>query len=216
VRSTSAVVALAFAGILASPAPAHAQAVAVGKVGSAIAEAAHERQMRKATNRFDPTFRKYTKRYFGPGFDWHVFKAQAMAESELNPRARSRVGARGLMQLMPSTFASIQSKRPEFASIDDPEWNIAAGIMHSRYLWKLYSKDVGDAERLRFMYGSYNAGEGTIARARRVAAEARLDRARWASLEEVAPRVGRWRYSETLGYVRKVEGFHEVLERSHR
>jgi hypothetical protein len=36
------------------------------------------------------------------------------------------------MQLMPSTFKEIASKRPEFTSIDDPEWNIAAGILHVR------------------------------------------------------------------------------------
>ena len=40
---------------------------------------AHEAhaQPRRATERFDDTFRKYTKRYFGPAVDWRVFKAQA-------------------------------------------------------------------------------------------------------------------------------------------
>jgi membrane-bound lytic murein transglycosylase F len=200
----------------ASARSAFAQGIAIGKIGESLNEAAHERAMRKATTKYDATFDKYTKRYFGPGFDWHVFKAQAMAESQLNPKARSYVGARGLMQLMPSTFAAIQSKRPEFKSIDDPEWNIAAGIAHNRYLWKLYENAIPEAERLRFMLGSYNAGQGTIARAQRVADSSRLDRARWSSLEAVAPKVGRWRYTETLGYVKKIESFHSVLERTHK
>src|SRR5258708_33654876 len=75
------------------------------------------------SERYDAAFRRYTKRYFGIGFDWRLFKAQAMAESDLDPKATSPVGARGLMQLMPSTFQAIATNRPSFVSIDDPEWN---------------------------------------------------------------------------------------------
>ena len=32
--------------------------------------------------KYDQYFSKYSKRYFGPGFDWHLFKAQAIAEFE--------------------------------------------------------------------------------------------------------------------------------------
>ena len=31
---------------------------------------------RRSASQYDPTFRKYTKRYFGPAFDWRYFKAQ--------------------------------------------------------------------------------------------------------------------------------------------
>src|SRR5215204_3640114 len=81
-------------------------------------------QGKRDVDRYDATFRKYSKRYFGVGYDWRIFKAQAMAESEMNPNARSWVGARGLMQLMPSTYKEIQSRSATFGSIDDPEWNI--------------------------------------------------------------------------------------------
>jgi membrane-bound lytic murein transglycosylase F len=179
----------------------------------AIGHASAAREQKKVTDQYDPSFKKYTKRYFGPAFDWRVFKAQAMAESELNPQARSHVGARGLMQLMPSTFGTIQSARPEFTSIDDPEWNIAAGIMHDRYLWTLW-KNQPDAERRRFMVGSYNAGEGTISRACSVARQAQLDDTRWPNIEQVAPKVQRWRYRETVGYVRKIEANYDTLKKS--
>ena len=59
---------------------------------------------------YDDTFRKYSKRFFGPAYDWKLFKAQGMTESNLDMTARSRVGARGVMQLMPSTFRSIRSE----------------------------------------------------------------------------------------------------------
>lgn len=161
--------------------------------------------------RYDATFRKYSKRYFGIAFDWRYFKAQAMAESELNPAARSPVGARGLMQLMPSTFQAIQTKRPEFESIDDPEWNIAAGILHDRGLWKLWENRIPAPERPSFMFGAYNAGEGPITRAAAAARAKQLEPARWSSIEVVAPTVPRWRYRETLGYVRKIDENYTAL-----
>ena len=172
---------------------------------SALDRATAARNAKRDNVRYDAFFRKYSKRYFGVGFDWQLFKAQGMAESELNAAARSYVGARGVMQLMPSTYQEIQSKRPEFQSIDDPEWNIAAGIMHDRYLWRLWEPVVPDSERPKFMFGSYNAGEGTITRATAAAHAKQLDESRWPNIELVAPEVPRWRYRETLGYVKKID-----------
>ena len=175
--------------------------------------AAARRLAERNAARYDDMFRRYGKRYFGVGYDWRYFKAQGMAESGLDPAARSWVGARGVMQLMPSTFRFIQTRRPEFRSIDDPEWNIAAGIMHDRYLWTLWSSSVSEAERPAFMFGSYNAGAGTIERARRAAELPANDTLRWSHIEQVAPTVPRWRYRETLDYVRKIERYYAALRR---
>ena len=196
---------------VAQPAPRSAKGIVVGAVRS-LERAAKAREQRKATEKYDPIFRKYTKRYFGVATDWRWFKAQGMAESDLVPTARSRVGARGIMQLMPSTFAAIQSQRREFSRIDDPEWNIAAGIAHDRYLWTLWDDRVHDPdERWDFMFGSYNAGQGTIYRAQRTADSLSLNRACWKDIERVAPGTPRWRYVETLGYVRKIRANRELL-----
>lgn len=160
---------------------------------------------------YDDIFRKYSKRFFGPGFDWQYFKAQGMAESNLKPTARSHVGARGIMQLMPSTYKAIQSNSPELKAIDDPESNIAAGILYNRDLWRTYQDHAEQEERLRFMFGGYNAGPGTMRRAKRVARENQLDEFRWSSVEAVAPKVQRWRYRETLGYVGKIQAYYDTL-----
>jgi membrane-bound lytic murein transglycosylase F len=181
------------------------------KAGSAIERAAAARNRKKVTDRYDPVFRKYTKRYFGPMFDWRYFKAQGLAESGLDSTATSWVGARGVMQLMPSTYREIASRRPDFGRIDQPEWNIAAGIMHDRYLWTLYQKDISDDERHRFMFASYNAGEGTIKRAITLATKELPGPPMWSSVEQVAPTVGRWRYTETLGYVRRIDSAYAKL-----
>lgn len=191
----------------------HPQAVAAQSPAPARSSSAIERSREavRRAERFDPIFKKYAKRYFGVGFDWRRFKAQAMAESNLDTAATSYVGARGLMQLMPSTYATIQTARPEFGRIDDPEWNVAAGIMHDRYLWKLWPSVEADSERARMMFGSYNAGEGPIKRAHAEALARQLEAARWASIEQVAPHISRWRYRETLGYVRKIDRYYAKL-----
>ena len=181
-------------------------ALAVFILGLAAAGSASAQAKKRDVDRYDPTFRKYSKRYFGVGYDWRIFKAQAMAESEMNPNAVSWVGARGLMQLMPSTYKTIQSRSAGWGSIDDPEWNIAAGILHDRYLWRKWERDSIHTDRREFMFASYNAGEGTIMNAQRACRAKSLDHRAWSSVESIAPQVPRWRYRETLGYVRKIQG----------
>jgi soluble lytic murein transglycosylase-like protein len=191
--------------LCALPAVAFAQGdTPVHKAKNALERAAQARADKKVSEKYDPVFKKYSKRYFGPAFDWKYFKAQGFAESGLKATAKSWVGARGVMQLMPSTYQEIASHRPEFGTIDQPEWNIAAGIMHDRYLWGLWSTNVPDDERHRFMFASYNAGEGTINRAFGVA-KTKVGPPAWASVEQIAPTITRWRYSETLGYVRRID-----------
>lgn len=157
------------------------------------------------SDRFDDTFRKYSKRFFGPGFDWRIFKAQSITESNLNPEAVSRVGARGLMQLMPSTFEEIRTKNPAFDRISDPEWNIAAGIYYNRQLWRQWESGAAESDRRPFMFGSYNAGRGTILRAQKMAFDKLLDEHLWISIQNVAPKVPGWRHQETLDYVQRIE-----------
>lgn len=159
------------------------------------------------TSRYDETFRKYTKRYFGPGFDWRLFKAQAIAESNLRMGATSRAGARGIMQLMPATYQEIRSKNPEITGKwDHPEWNIAAGIAYARLLWTAWTNDFIVDHLREFMLSSYNAGRLTMLRAQRVAEDRKLNPRLWPSIETVAPTVPRWRHDETLAYISRVLG----------
>ena len=173
-------------------------AIALAAVSAAEARA-------QASNRYDDIFRSYSKKFFGPAFDWRIFKAQAIAESGLDPNAQSWVGAKGLMQLMPATYKEVQSRNPELGDISDPRWNIAAGIYYDRQMWRQWT-EMGDdtVHRRSFMFGSYNAGRGTLLRAQRVAEEKALAHNEWQSIETVAPQVPRWRYEETLGYVDKI------------
>lgn len=109
-------------------------------------------------DRSDDTFRKAANHSFGPAFGWRLFKAQGMAESNLDPTARSRVGARGLMQLMPSTYREIASENADLDMIDNPELNIEAGIAYDRRLWLRWENDSVADDRRQFMFASDNAG----------------------------------------------------------
>ncbi len=77
------------------------------------------------------------------------------AESAFNPRAVSRKGARGLMQLMPATAKRYGVRSSE---LFQPERNIEAGV---RYLSFLVDRFSGDLPKV---LAGYNAGEGSVDR----------------------------------------------------
>lgn len=159
---------------------------------------------KKLTRKYDVYFNKYTKRFFGPGFEWTWFKAQAFAESGLNHRAESWVKAKGLMQLMPRTFEEIRKKNPSFIDVYKPRWNIAAGIYYNQRLYGKWKAERPFADRVNFMLASYNAGFATIVRAQKISKKRGLDENLWKNIKIVAPDVPRWRHRETVGYVRKI------------
>lgn len=148
------------------------------------------------TDRYDDEFRKWTKRYFGPGFDWRWFKAQGVVESGLKPSAVSKSGT-GIMQLLPRTYASIKRENPSFGAIHDARWNIAAGISYNRENYDYWDGRVGHGEALRFTFASYNAGPGRIRQVYDKAKNAGRDASRWVGVEKYAPRI-------TRHYVRKI------------
>jgi soluble lytic murein transglycosylase-like protein len=159
---------------------------------------------KKWTSKYDQYFRKYTKRYFGVGFEWKWFKAQAIAESNLKARAQSWVNAKGIMQLMPKTFHEIKKKNPSFVDINEPRWNIAAGIYYDRQLYKKWKAERPFRDKISFTFASYNAGFRNIVKAQRTAKKRGLNENLWHNIKSVAPKVRGWRHEETVGYVDKI------------
>ena len=165
-----------------------------------------------ALTTYDTHFSKYSKRYFGVAFDWRYFKAQAVAESNLRADARSSAGAVGLMQIMPRTLQEIRAKNPAIGGgADQPRWNIAAGIWYDRQNFVVWTAERPFAERLKYMFGSYNAGRGSILRAQRIALREGLDATHWSAIERWLPQVTGRRSGETLAYVTRIFDIKEVL-----
>ncbi|OOZ38952.1 hypothetical protein BOW53_13580 [Solemya pervernicosa gill symbiont] len=145
------------------------------------------------SSEYDEYFKKYAARYFGPSFDWRWFKAQAIAESGLNYKATSSSGARGLMQLIPSTYQDIRRDQSHFGELETPVWNVAAGIFYDRQIYRKW-RDRPEQERLYLTFASYNAGYGRVLKAlKRVKGDVKG----WDQIKQYLPR-------ETRAYVERI------------
>jgi soluble lytic murein transglycosylase-like protein len=102
----------------------------------------------KKERRFHPIILQEANRY---KIDPCLVKAIIMAESGYNPKAISKRGAKGLMQLMPSTAEALGIE-----DIFNPEQNISGGI---RYFKQLVTKFDGD---VKLALAAYNAGSQKV------------------------------------------------------
>jgi soluble lytic murein transglycosylase-like protein len=85
------------------------------------------------------------------GVDEAIVRAIIHAESAYNPNALSRVGAQGLMQLMPGT-----ARRFGVSNAFDAGQNIRGGVQYLAWLLKRFNGS------LTLAAAGYNAGEGAV------------------------------------------------------
>ena len=129
-----------------------------------------------------------------------LIRAQMAQESSFDPKAKSKCGACGLMQLMPDTFTRLMPR----GDIWDPEQNVEAGIRYLKQQYDHLDEIPDHIERLRFALASYNCGRGYINVALKLAAQSEdIDVA--ASHPRKWP-AGRWQTWETAKTFLAVEG----------
>jgi Transglycosylase SLT domain len=109
---------------------------------------------RKTDVPYDLIIDKYAEEY---RLDPALVRSMIATESSFNPKAVSRKGAQGLMQLMPSTAAR-HGVRDAF----NPEENIRGGMKHMRFLLDTFGND------LNLSLAAYNAGENLVQRLGRI------------------------------------------------
>jgi membrane-bound lytic murein transglycosylase MltF len=146
-------------------------------------------------------FEKYGKQY---GFDHLMLAALAYQESRLDQSARSKAGAVGVMQLLPSTASDPNVGIPD---ITDLENNIHAGTKYLRFIRDRYFSDpeIDSLNQDFFTFASYNAGPARVRQLREEAARTGLDPNQWfGNVEHVAARkIGR----ETVQYVSNISKY---------
>ena len=161
--------------------------------------------------KFDATidvFRQYAQQY---EFDYLMLAAQGYQESRLDQSARSKSGAIGIMQLMPSTGASM--KVGDIKRLDP---NVHAATKYMAHLMETYFKDAkfDEQNRTLFAFASYNAGPGNIAKVRARARADGVDPNVWFNqVERVAARtIGQ----EPVVYVRNVFKYYVAYKLAHQ
>lgn len=157
---------------------------------------------------YDGMTRQYANRY---GFDWRLVISQMYQESRFDPKAKSWVGAKGLMQVMPRTAREL-----ELEDLDNPEIGLHAGVKYLDWLMQRFEPDLAMSERTWFALASYNAGLGHVRDARTLARQKGWDPDRWFDNVERAmlllskdsyakkARHGYVRGQEPVNYVRQI------------
>lgn len=90
------------------------------------------------------------------GIDPALVHAVIEAESNYRPTAKSHVGARGLMQVMPATARDLGVRSTGL--LFDPARNVEAGVKYLKSLLERFDGDVPTA------LAAYNAGPGAVAK----------------------------------------------------
>ncbi|MDH4110819.1 MAG: transglycosylase SLT domain-containing protein, partial [Gammaproteobacteria bacterium] len=141
-------------------------------------------------------FKKYSDQY---DVDYLLMAAQGFQESGLDQSVKSKVGAVGVMQVMPAT-----GKGLGVGDISQLEPNIHAGVKYMRWVVDTYYKDepMDTLNKGLFAFASYNAGPGRIRQLRKEAEKRGLDPNVWfGNVEQIASeRIGR----ETVTYVSNI------------
>ena len=172
----------------------------------AVASVASTQQVQRCNNAtptayqisdYDMMFREVGGTY---GVDWRLLSAIACVESEFRFDAVSRVGAVGLMQIMPYVAQRMGYAREELFDARISAI-VAAKLLKENEKMLHLSKKVDAEEHLRFVLACYNAGYSRINDARRLARFYEDDANRWSCVSHYLSMLDEQEYFE-----------HEVVE----
>jgi soluble lytic murein transglycosylase len=108
----------------------------------------HRSSTSDSPDKYDDLISVASKQY---GVDSRLVKAIIKAESDFNPKAVSKKGAMGLMQIMPENFQHLDIENPF-----DPRENIMGGTRYFKYLYDRFDG------QLALSLAAYNAGPTAV------------------------------------------------------
>lgn len=148
-------------------------------------------------------------------WDWRLMAAQCYQESTFDPNATSWAGAKGLMQIMPTTADHLGLPRNQMC---DPEKNIAAAAKYLGELDRTFSDIPDRRERTNFILAAYNGGAHHIRDAMALCRRDGGNAHQWSHVEPYVLKLSQAQYyndpivkygymrgSETADYVRKIQ-----------
>lgn len=139
-----------------------------------------------------------------PGVDWRLWKAQVQAESGFKANATSPVGAMGLSQVMPRTFAEISTRAGIKGNPYDPMTNLRAGAWYMARQRDIFKAPRPEAEKHNLAAASYNSGAGNVIKAQNIAGNP----PEWQPVADVLPKVTGHHAVETVNYVKRIRENH--------
>ena len=125
----------------------------------------------KQISKYDDLIRRYANDI---NWDWRFLASQIYQESRFDPNAKSWVGAKGLMQVMPKTAKSLGIK-----NVNSPSQSIRGGTAYLKWLSESFSDIPDSLNRVKFMLAAYNCGYGHMKDAQRLAEHKKLNPTIW-------------------------------------
>jgi membrane-bound lytic murein transglycosylase MltF len=185
---------------------------------SVISRPAFSAQLKatRYTSKYDDQIQAAAKRWLPLYPSWKRGKAQLIAESNLDPNACSQVGACGLGQFMPGTWADVvaQMKWDGNVSRHDAKHGIEAWAYYQGRLYMTWKANRPQEDRVSLAESSYNAGLGWILRAQKLCTvKTGSGCALWDEVMKFLPEITGHHSKETIGYTQRIRRVWADLER---
>ena len=158
---------------------------------------------------YDENYRSAALAFWAPERveHWCWLKAQGIQESGLRTDVNSPVGAAGIAQFMPGTWADTMQRQGWSGSPYDPMLAIRAQAVEMERLSKVWRSPRPETKRIELASASYNAGVGHI-----VNAQGRCqDAPYWDEIRACLPDVTGDHSKETIGYVDRIRRYYTEL-----
>lgn len=160
-------------------------------------------------SKYDSRIKSAVASYWPDYPAWTAWKAQLYQESRLDPAAVSPVGAAGLAQMMPATWADLTRQMRLGAASPHTEIAIDAGAYYMARLRGQWKRGRTPDQRQPLAQASYNAGTGTIIRAQKLCDGA----ADWGGISPCLMKVsGPAHARETTTYVARIEQWRRMID----
>lgn len=146
-------------------------------------------------SQYDPIMRDAA---VNANLDWRFLSAIAFAESRFKPDSRSKAGAVGLMQVMPTV---VKKQGLTLEDAYDPQTNVSLAVNVIKTIEStLRFGNTPEHEKLKIILAGYNSGIGNLIQARKLAAAAGANHNNWETLKNY----GAVNNPETRAFVHKV------------